>query len=144
MVGHFGCISICDQLNKKEVKVYSLVQLVLFRDMILSIKYKVDWELIRQPKQTLSSKDNIRENIKQVDHNYKVIDKVMLNNNAAHKYETLYRGPFVKIQCRNKVSVVYQCGETKIRYYICWIKQYTSDTNIADISTENMYDDVKI
>ena len=30
-----------------------------------------------------TNKDNIRENIKLVDHKYKVVDKFMLNNNAA-------------------------------------------------------------
>ena len=56
--------------------------------MILPIKHKVDWELICQQKQTQISKDNIRKNIKRVDHDYKVGDKVILNNNADFKYET--------------------------------------------------------
>ena len=32
------------------------------------------------------NKDNIRENRKRVDHDYKVIDKVMLADNYAYKY----------------------------------------------------------
>ena len=43
----------------------------------------VDWELIHQRKQTQINKYNICENNKRVDHDYKVGDKVMLNNNAA-------------------------------------------------------------
>ena len=50
--------------------------------MILLIKHTVDWKLICQQKQTQINRDNIRENIKRVDHDYKVGDKVMLNNNA--------------------------------------------------------------
>ena len=34
------------------------------------------------------NKDNIRENRKKVDHDYKVGDKLMLNDVAAYKYET--------------------------------------------------------
>ena len=50
--------------------------------MILPIKHKVDWELTRHQKQTQINKDNIRKNGKLVEHDYKVGDKVMLNNNA--------------------------------------------------------------
>ena len=45
------------------------------------------------------NKDNIRKNNKRVDHYYKVGDKAMLTNNAAYKYETPYKGPFVITQC---------------------------------------------
>ena len=51
--------------------------------MILPIKHKVGWKLIRQKNQTQINKDNIRQNRKQVDHDYQVGDKVMLNNHAA-------------------------------------------------------------
>ena len=43
----------------------------------------VDWGIIRQQNQTQVNRDNIRENRTQVDHDYKVRDKVMLNNHAA-------------------------------------------------------------
>ena len=56
--------------------------------MILPIKHKVGWESIRKQKQTQINKDNIRKNNKRVDHEYKVGDKIMLNNHAAYKYET--------------------------------------------------------
>ena len=39
-------------------KVYSLGQLIFGRDMILPIKYRVDWELISQYKQTFINIDN--------------------------------------------------------------------------------------
>ena len=55
----------------------------------------MDQELIRQQKQTQINKDNIRENIKRVDQDYKVRDKIMLNNHSAYKYENPYKGPFV-------------------------------------------------
>ena len=65
------------------LKGYSPGKLVFVRDMILPIKHKVDRELIRQRNQTQMNKYIIRENIRWVDHDYKVGDKVMLNNHSA-------------------------------------------------------------
>ena len=45
------------------------------------------------------NKYSIRENIKIVDHNYKVGDKLMLNNHAAYIYETPYNVSFMITQC---------------------------------------------
>ena len=45
------------------------------------------------------NKDNIRENNKIVDHDYKFRYKILITNNAAYKYETPYNGPFVITQC---------------------------------------------
>ena len=73
--------------------------------MIILIKHKVDWELIRQQKHTQINKYNIRENNKRIYHDYKVGDKFMLNNNAAYKYETPYKGPFVIKQCHTNGTV---------------------------------------
>ena len=65
------------------LKAYSLVQLLFIHDIILPIKHKVGWELLRKKNQMQINKDNIRKNIKQVDHDYKVGDKFMLNNNTS-------------------------------------------------------------
>ena len=43
-------------------------QLVFGRDMIIPIKHKADWELIRQQNQTKINRYNIRKNNKIVDH----------------------------------------------------------------------------
>ena len=56
--------------------------------MILLIKHVADWELICHQKQVKINEYNIRKKSKIVDHNYKVGDKVMLNNNTAFKYQT--------------------------------------------------------
>ena len=47
--------------------------------------------------QTEINKDNIHENNRIFDHNYKVEDKVMFNNHSAKKYETPYKVPFMII-----------------------------------------------
>ena len=60
----------------------------------------------------------------------------MLKNNAAYKYETPYKGPFLITQGWNNVTVALQCGLTKIRHNICRIKPYTSNTNVEHINIE--------
>ena len=53
-----------------------------------------------------------------VDHDYKVGDKVILNNSAAYKYETPYNGPFVIAQCWTNGMGIFQCDAIKIRHNI--------------------------
>ena len=65
------------------LKGYNPGPLVFGRDIILPIKHKADWELIRKQKQTQTNKDIFCGNIKIVDHDYKVGYKFMLTNNAA-------------------------------------------------------------
>ena len=79
------------------------------------------------------NKENIQENIKRFDHDYKVKDKVMLDNNDAFKYDTPYKGPFQINQCWKNDTVALQRGTIKIRYNVGRIKPYTYDTNIEDI-----------
>ena len=57
----------------------------------------------------------------------------MLNNHAAYKYKTPYKGPFGITQCWTNYAVILQYGATKIRYNTCHIKPHTSDTNVEDI-----------
>ena len=73
----------------------------------------MDWKLIRQRKQTPINKDNIRENNKIVGHDYKVGDKVFLNNHTAYKYEIPYGFIFVITQCYANGTFTLQYGPTK-------------------------------
>ena len=72
--------SIHSTTNRK--KGYSTGQLVFGHDMIITIKHKVDWELIRQRKQAQINKDNYRESRHIVDHDYKVGDNVILTKHT--------------------------------------------------------------
>ena len=87
------------------LKGFSPVQLVFGFEMILPIKHKVDWELLRQQNQMQINNDNIRKNNKIVDHDYNVVDKFIIDNNSACKYEIPYKGPFVINQCSTNVTV---------------------------------------
>ena len=134
--------SILSTTNRKNG--YSPGQLIYGRDMILLIKHTVDWELIRQLKQTQINKDNIHKNIHRVDHDYKVGDNVMITKHTEYKYETPYTSPFVTTQCFTNGVVKLQNGATQIMYNIHHIKPYKSDTKVEDHSSKNMYDDVNI
>ena len=68
--------------TENRLKDYSPGQLLFGRDIIILIKHNVYWKFIRQKNQTQINKDNIRENKKQVAHDYNVIDKFMINNHA--------------------------------------------------------------
>ena len=75
---HFICIIVFNSLNNQQAKRLSPGQLIFGRDKILPIKHKVDWELIRQQKQTQIKRDKTRENKNRVNHDYKVEDDVIL------------------------------------------------------------------
>ena len=77
-----GILAVAEFVIHPTTNSYSPVQLVFGRGMILPIKHKVDRELTRHQKQTQINKYNIRKNRKWFEHDYKVGDKVMLNNNA--------------------------------------------------------------
>ena len=136
MVGHLGCGRVCNFSTSNSLKGYSPVQLVFCRDIFVPIKYKVDWELIRQQKQTQINKDNICENSKRIDHDYKVGDKVILNNYSTYKYEIPYNGKFVITHCCTNGTAILKCGSVLIKHNIYRIKPYTSDTNVEDIKIE--------
>ena len=88
------------------------------------------------------NKDNICKNIKLVYHDYKVRDKIMLNNQTAYKYEIPYKGPFVITRCFTNGMVNLQYGPTTIRYNIRRIDPHKSVTNVEDINPKNRYDEV--
>ena len=90
------------------------------------------------------SKDIILENRNQVDHNYKVGDKIILNKHVAYKYEMPYWGPFAITRCYTNSIVSLQYSPISIRHNIRQINPYKSDTNVEDINPENMYDEVNI
>ena len=73
--------SICSTANM--LKGFSTGKFLFGHNMILPIKHKVDWELIRRKKQMQINKDNIRKNNKIVNRDYKVRDKLILNNHTA-------------------------------------------------------------
>ena len=85
-------------------------QLVFGRDMILNMQYLADWTVIKAHKQQLIHKNNIIENSKRIPHQYKVGDKVMLENHRANKYEQPYKGPYLVMQINTNGTVHLKIG----------------------------------
>ena len=96
--------------------------------MILPIKHRVDWSLIRQRKQVTINRDNNQKNKHIVEYEYKVRYDVMFTKHTVYKYETPYTGLFVIKWCWNNVIVSLQTVTKEIRYFICCIKPYKYDT----------------
>ena len=88
--------------TKNRLKGCSPGQLVFDCDIILLVKHTLDWELKFQRNQVQINKYDIRKNSKIVDHDYKVRDKFMPNNNASFKYDIPYKGLFdIAQHCSN-------------------------------------------
>ena len=98
--------------------------------MIIPIKHKVYWELIRQKKQAQNNKNNMRENIHRVEYDYKVGYNVILTRHTSYKYEIPYMGPFVITQCFTNGTVNLQCDMKTIMYNILHINTYKQYTKV--------------
>ena len=66
----------------------------------------------------------IHKNKKIVNYDYKVGNKLILNNKSTCKYETPYIGSFEMTQCWTNITVTLQMVAIKIMYNICHIKTY--------------------
>ena len=85
-------------------------QLVFGRDMILNIKHVANWEHIKQRKQQLINKNNMRENSKRIPHKYQIGDKVLIKKGTENKYETPYEGPYSILKIHDNGTVRLQRG----------------------------------
>jgi hypothetical protein len=59
-------------------------QLVFGRDMVLSIKFMVDWGAIEQQRQKEMGHNNRREIASRISHDYQVGDKILLKKPGKH------------------------------------------------------------
>ena len=85
-------------------------QLIFGRDMILNMQHLDDWTAIKAHKQQLICKNIIIENSKRIPYQYKVGDKVMLENHRANKYEQPYKGPYLIMQINTNGTVHLKIG----------------------------------
>ena len=97
-------------------------QIVFVRDMILNMQYLADWTVINACKQELICKNNIIENSKSIPHQYKVGEKVMLENHHANKYEQPYKCPYLIVQVNTNGTVCLKIGavmDSYCKYQTC-------------------------
>ena len=86
------------------------MQLVFVQDAILNIMHVVDWEHIRQRKQLRTNHNNMRENMRQNNHQYKVGDKILVKSKKNSKHELEFMGPFPITQINDNDMVCFQKG----------------------------------
>ena len=107
-------------------------QLIFGRDMILNMQHLADWTTIKARKQQLICKNIIIENSKHIPYQYKVGDKVMLENHCANKYEQPYQGPYLVMQINSNGTVHLKIGAVMDTMNIRCIhpfKMMSSNTN---------------
>ena len=86
------------------------MQLVFGRDAILNIKHVANWEHIRQRKQLRVNHNNMRENMRRNNHQYKVGDKILFKRKKISKHELKIMGPFTITQINDNGTVCFQKG----------------------------------
>jgi hypothetical protein len=73
--------------------------------MIFNISHEANWKYIKDRKQKLINKNNLRENKGRIRHEYKVGDLVLLKRGTENKYESPYQGPFPILQVNDNGTV---------------------------------------
>ena len=84
------------------------MQLAFGQDAILNIKHFADWEHNRQRKQLLINHNNMRENMRRNNHQYKVGDKILVKRKKHSNHELEFMGPFPITQINDNVTVHFQ------------------------------------
>ena len=88
----------------------SPMQQVFGQYAILNIKHVVDWEHIRQRKKLRINHNNMRENMRRNNHQYKVGDKILVKRRKYSKHELEFMGPFPITQINDNGTVRFQKG----------------------------------
>ena len=88
------------------------MQLVFGRDAILNTKFKADWAIIKQQKQTLINYNNQKENKKRLPYTYVVGSKVLVKNRTEGKFgEDPWKGPYPVQKVNDNGTVRIQIGK---------------------------------
>ena len=84
-------------------------QLIFGRDMLLPIRIKTDWAMIRQRKQDIIDANNRRENSRRIEHEYRVGEKVLLEKpGLVSKLSAPRTGPY-------RITDTYTNGTVRIQ-----------------------------
>ena len=107
------------------------MQLVFGRDAILNISHEANWQLIKQRKQELACKNNMRENKKRVAHVYKPEDLILKKNERKTKYgKDAYQGPWTVTHVNNNGTVKIKKGIVSDTINIRNIHPYVTSDNL--------------
>ena len=95
---------------------HSPAQLVFGRDMFSPVSTEIDWNEIRNNKQTKINKNNIRENSKRVPHIYQKGDLITLKKPGILRKLAMPReGPYKVIKHNNNGSILIEKSPTNIK-----------------------------
>ena len=100
------------------------MQLVFGQDAILNINNVADWEHIWQRKQLRINHNNMRENMRRNNHQYKVGDKILVKRKKNSKHELQFMGSFPITQINDNGAVRFQKGIINDATNICRIKPF--------------------
>ena len=89
-----------------------------------NIKHVSDWEHIRQHQQLRINLNNMRENMRRNNHQYKVGDKVLVNRKKNSKHELEFVGAFPIMQINGNGIFCFHKGIIKNTTNICRIKPF--------------------
>ena len=86
--------------------------LVFHRDMLLPIPLLVDFELIRERRQTVIDDNNHCANLRRHSHNYQPGDKVLLLRDSGAKMESTTSGPYTieRVHTNGTVTILRNSG----------------------------------
>jgi len=104
-------------------------QLVFGRDMILNIQHTANWKAIKDRKQQIIKKNNLRENRTRIPHTYRRGEKVLLRRDGQNKYERPWDGPYKILQVNTNGTVRLRIGAVADTVNIRRIHPYKSDTS---------------
>jgi hypothetical protein len=97
--------------------------------MLFDIPFVADWHKFGEQRQSLTNRGNQRENAKRIDYNYKVGDKVILNNEGIlRKAESAYgKVPWTITTVHTNRTIRIQCGTEMERLSIWRVQPFTDD-----------------
>jgi hypothetical protein len=106
-------------------------QLVFGRDMVLPIKFMVDWGAIEKQRQKEMGRNNRRENASRISHAYKVGDNLLLKKPGNHlrKLEAPRTGPHTVTAIYTNGTVHIQTGKVNERVNIRRLFPYFEDAS---------------
>ena len=103
------------------------MQLVFGHDAIMNLTFNANWYLIQIKKQEAINKKNAKENSKPIQHEYKVNNQVLVENQQSNKFgQDTYNGPWTVNKVRDNRTVNITKGVVTDIYNIRNITPYIS------------------
>jgi hypothetical protein len=99
------------------------------QDMLFNILFMADWHNIGEQRQSLIDRGNQRKNAKQIDYDYKVVDKVLvINEGILCKAESSYgKEPWTITTVHTNGTIRIQRGTKTERLSIRRVEPFTDD-----------------